>query len=707
LKATLAALLVAASSFAAHWSAIDTGLPTTSFGVRTLAIDPATPSTLYALTGAGIIFKSTDAGGSWRRAKGIFEVYFLAIASKNSTLYAITSYGVVKSLDGGESWKTASSGLTGDAFSLAINPIDPSMLYAVTLHGIFKSANGGENWTVIASGSSSSTPLFGLVIDPTTPSTLYALYSNRILVKSTDGGESWTPIQPDSTVDYPITSVAIDPANSSTIYASYLPQSFTPGESPTGGVFKSMDGGNTWNAYQQGMPATFFVTALTIDPLAPSTIYAVVKSNKGGGVVKSTDGGQSWTAVDDGLPSNFSGPLAIDPGAPSNIYAGCSDDGCGAVFKSTLGGGSWKGAGAGLTRIDASVLTIGPGGTLYAGVRDGLFQSSDDGASWANLHSFQIAGQSFPPGVPGPPFGAGPAVVHSLLIDFTNPDVLYVETTRAGGCAFNDKVVFKSADAGVSWDDSISPPESGCVLGGFAAFGTLIAMDPLDPKTLYLGETEDEDGVYALLKSSDGGAHWASIWNYNNGLQSDLNAVAVDPGSPATLYAGVGDAGYFTNPGSTGTGVIKSTDGGATWNATGLKDTAATLLVIDRADPSILYAGTQGIYTEPRGFRGLFKSIDSGASWLPVNNGLTGLADIGATITALVIAPNHSNILYAGTSRDGIYKSVDGAATWVKFNDGLTSLEIRALAVSPSSQNMLYAASSDGIFKLIDETPAP
>jgi hypothetical protein len=129
-------------------------------------------------------------------------------------------------------------------------------------------------------------------------------------------------------------------------------------------------------------------------------------------------------------------------------------------------------------------------------------------------------------------------------------------------------------------------------------------------------------------------------------------------------------------------------------------------VAIDPAGPNVLYAGTQGIYTEPKGFRGLFKSVDGGASWLPVNNGLTGLADIGATITALVIAPNHSNILYAGTSRDGVYKSVDGARTWVRFNDGLTSLEIRALAISPSSQNILYAATSDGIFRIIDETPA-
>ena len=210
-----------------------------------------------------------------------------------------------------------------------------------------------------------------------------------------------------------------------------------------------------------------------------------------------------------------------------------------------------------------------------------------------------------------------------------------------------------------------------------------------------------------MLKSSDGGANWTSIWGDINGLQSGLNAVAIDPGNPAILYTGVGDAGFYITPGSTGTGVFKSTDGGATWNVTGLKDTAATILVIDPADTSILYAVTQGVYTEPRGFRGLFKSIDGGASWLAVSNELTGLADIGATITTLAIVPNHSNILYTGTSGDGVYKSVDGAASWVKFNDGLTSLDIRALAIAPGSPNMLYAATSVGVFRIIDETPTP
>ena len=127
-KAALASVLVATSgsSFAARWSAIDAGLPSTSLGVTSLAIDPATPATLYALTSGGFIFKSTVAGERWRPSNGIVGVSSLAIAPKSSTIYAITRHGVVKSTDGGESWNNASNGLKGDASSspstLSIHP---------------------------------------------------------------------------------------------------------------------------------------------------------------------------------------------------------------------------------------------------------------------------------------------------------------------------------------------------------------------------------------------------------------------------------------------------------------------------------------------------------------------------------------------------------------------------------------------------------
>jgi photosystem II stability/assembly factor-like uncharacterized protein len=398
----------------------------------------------------------------------------------------------------------------------------------------------------------------------------------------------------------------------------------------------------------------------------------------------------------------------VGPKPSPAIYAAFGDfvTGIGGVFKSTDGAASWNPANAGLHYFDLHVLAIDPLHTasLYTGGASGLFKSDDAGANWRLLGTFQIAVQPVPP---LPPFGAGVGVIRSLLIDFFNPNVLYVETTRAGGCAFSDKLVFKSADGGASFSDSISPPLSGCDLGAYAAVTpALMAMDPVDPNTLYLGETEDEDGLYALLKSTDGGASWNSIWN-NGGpspLQSDLNALAIDPVHPTTLYAGVGDAGYVT-PGSTGTGVFKSTDSGATWNITGLKDTAVTVLAIDPSDTNTLYAATQGIYTDPKGFRGLFKTTDSGATWLASSNGLNALGGIGATVTAVAIAPNST--VYVGTSGGGVYKSVDGGANWSQFNDGLTNRDIRALAVSPGAPNTLYAATAGGVFSVNDGTLQP
>ena len=715
-----AAILVISSGVAASatWSPVNTGIPSSVVGVIGLTVDPIGASTLYAVTTNAAIFKSTDAGGTWRPVN-LVGVNFLAVDPKSSsTIYVATRRGIVKSTDGGESWSGANAGLADNvAFALAIDPITTSTLYALSYGHIFKSTNGGGGWSEVYTFASPNSA-GSLAIDPVTPSTLYASVTNADIIKSTDGGASWSAIKTGLTQTVFSTSalpLAIDPLVPSTLYAgsfaasSLPPPTFDPG---IGSISKSTDGGTTWTTVRAGIPSDAFVRSLVADPTLPSTIYAGYDNNGGGGVLKSTDGGQNWNAMNTGLPANFRGSIvASSPKSSSVIYAASGDlsAGTGGVFKSADGAASWSAANTGLEYFDLHTFVIDPvhAASLYTGGAAGLFKSDDVGASWRTLNTFQIAAQPFPPGVPPPPFGAGTGVVRSLLIDSIDPNVLYVETIRAGGCAFNDKLVFKSTDGGESFSDSISPPQSGCDLGGFAAFTTLMAIDPVDPSTLYLGETEDEDGIYALLKSTDGGATWNSIWNYNSGLQSDLNALAIDPVNPTTLYAGVGDSSFYIAPGTTGTGVFKSTDGGATWNITGLQDTAVTVLTIDRSDPGILYAGTQGIYAKPTGFRGLFKSTDSGATWFAVNNGLTGLSDIGATVTALVIAPNNSNIIYAGTSGGGVYKSVDGGANWATFNDGLTNRDIRALAAGPGEPTALYAATAGGVFRIIDATPQP
>lgn len=175
-----------------------------------------------------------------------------------------------------------------------------------------------------------------------------------------------------------------------------------------------------------------------------------------------------------------------------------------------------------------------------------------------------------------------------------------------------------------------SPPENPCVFGGF------LMMDPADPKTLYVSESDDLDGGYWLRKSNDGGATWTYVWNrYDFGVDS----LAIDPTNNSTLYAG------------TATGVFKSTDGGATWTSPG-QQFGVAVLAADPVHPGIVYAAanhpdpTVGSLAQ---FTGLFKSRDGGATWSAMNNGLAGLVDSGAPVTALAISPDDTRIVYAAT----------------------------------------------------------
>src|SRR5262249_5851008 len=149
--------------------------------------------------------------------------------------------------------------------------------------------------------------------------------------------------------------------------------------------------------------------------------------------------------------------------------------------------------------------------TVYAGTGENLFKSVDNGTTWTKLFAFQI--HPSPSAFGFPPFPLADAgYVRSLLIDSTNPDNLFAATYRPNGCFFADNLLCRSIDGGANWTDSVSPDKSGCVLGGvFGPSAGLKAMDPSDPNTLYVSETDDEDGGWSLLQSRDGGATWKSI----------------------------------------------------------------------------------------------------------------------------------------------------------------------------------------------------
>ena len=173
---------------------------------------------------------------------------------------------------------------------------------------------------------------------------------------------------------------------------------------------------------------------------------------------------------------------------------------------------------------------------------------------------------------------------------------------------------------------------------------TALAVDPLTPTTLYAGTSDN--GVH---KSEDGGVTWIATGLTNS--QITAVAVAIDPVTSTTLYAGTSDRG-----------VLKF-DGGVTWSATGLNAVVQALMT-DPGTPGTLYAVTD---------TGAFKSTNAGAGWSPIG-------PANARVQALAIDPLSSTTtttVYAGVS-DGVYQSLDGGLNWAPI--GLAGHAVSTLA---------------------------
>jgi photosystem II stability/assembly factor-like uncharacterized protein len=195
-----------------------------------------------------------------------------------------------------------------------------------------------------------------------------------------------------------------------------------------------------------------------------------------------------------------------------------------------------------------------------------------------------------------------------------------------------------------------------------------LTLDPAQPGVLYAGT----DGT-GVVKSTDGGATWTVK---SAGLmQMNALSLAIDPVAPSTIYVGTDNGGVF-----------RSTDGGASWGSRGLDNKLVGALALDPADPQVVYAGLLGF--------GVFKSTDAGADWQTMNDGLDNPA-----VLALALDPSASGTLYAGTE-SGVFKSTDGAIRWTAMNLGLPPNAVVWSVATGAS--VLYAGTSEGIFRSTD-----
>lgn len=201
-----------------------------------------------------------------------------------------------------------------------------------------------------------------------------------------------------------------------------------------------------------------------------------------------------------------------------------------------------------------------------------------------------------------------------------------------------------------------------------------LAVDPSNPATLYAGTYYG-----GIFKSIDSGRSWSRA---SAGLPDSLHvsSLAIDPAFPGTLYAGTLRAGVF-----------RSRDAGGTWvpASAGLTDLQIQALVVDPVTPSTLYVGTLG--------GGVSRSVDSGETWAPSNAGLQG-----ARVMALSIGPGPPGTLFAGTT-GGVFKSTDAGASWIASSTGLTETGHSFVEALASDSGTLYAAtSSDGVYRSTD-----
>jgi photosystem II stability/assembly factor-like uncharacterized protein len=288
----------------------------------------------------------------------------------------------------------------------------------------------------------------------------------------------------------------------------------------------------------------------------------------------------------------------------------------------------------------------------------------------------------------------GPWLEYILRIRFDpdDPDTLIVSSNTGSG-------VVKSTDAARTWHE-LSGSGTGAI-SPMNVFG--LALDPLNKNTMYAGTANGR--IYTTV---DGGATWDLLWQYTE--QDDaIWTLEVDPGDGDRLFAGMGD--YTGCDGR----IYRSEDRGATWDkvldlipGTNPDQGFISSLTFDPSDSSILYA-TTGIGDwcgggnpgdpNPVGF-GIWKSVDGGDTWAPINNGLADL-----TVSHLVVDPSNPQTLYAGVGcvdddinlPGNVFKSIDGGENWAPL-DVSPVQPITRLGLHPDDPQKVYAVGYSGVF---------
>lgn len=663
-----------------------------------------------------------------------------------------TGGGVWKTEDMGITWKNISDGFfkTGTVGAVAVAESDPNVVYVgmgehavrgVMTHsgdGMYKSTDAGKTWKKI--GLDATQHIARIAIDPKNPNVVYvaaqgALYgygTERGVYKSTDGGDTWKKVL---YIDEKTGCVelSMDMNNPRILYAAMNEYGRFPWKVISGGsgsgLYKSLDGGETWKKIQTGLPAELGKMAVSVCRSNSDRVYLLAESNSDkrlGGVFVSNNGGENWSRVsaDARLTQRawYYIELITDPMNDNTLYVMSAP-----ALRSIDGGKTWEDISS--THGDYHDLWINPSNSKNMVIADdgGAAITFNKGKSWSSQNVYPTA-QFYRINVDN----LFPYNIYAGQQDNTSVRIASREL-GSGGISTNS---WTYSAGGESAFLAFNPDDPRFVLGGSyqgtievldykASAGTNVMAAPIqylgmdakdmkyrfnwnapiiwskhEPNTYY-------HGAQHLLKTTDMGVTWTEA---SPDLTRNEKTKQGKGGGPYTNEA-VGAENYGTlsyvmeSPHEKGviwTGsddgyVYVTRDNGASWqNVTpaGLQECLINAIEVSPHDKATAYIATTR-YKFNDHTPGLYKTTDYGKTWTKISAGIPSNA-----FTRVVREDNvRKDLLFAGTEL-GVFVSWNGGAAWSPFQLNLPIAPITDLRIHKDD---LIAATSGRSFWILDD----
>ncbi|MFV0387445.1 MAG: VPS10 domain-containing protein [Pyrinomonadaceae bacterium] len=580
----------------------------------------------------------------------------------------------------------------GDVRAVAIDPKDKNHLFVTTLDGqVYDSIDSGNSWRLLVNLTAPQLILDNIVVDSRDSMTLYVSGHRHKqpggFFKSTDGGRTWR--ESPELHNEAVHALAQSENDPNFLVAGTF-----------SGVWYSRDSGDTWQRSTSGTtPKT--LDALAIDPRDENTIYAGTWYRP----YKTTDGGKSWRLIKQGMIDD-SDVFAIDinPANPDKVIASA----CSGIYISNDQGESWtkaKGIPSQSRRTRAIVQNPGNADFVYAGTTEGFWMSSNGGTSWAltTTKKLEINSIAVHPDMPnrvyigtnnnglmvsndfGRTFEENNGNFSSRFAFNITPDIAMknrfyattINTATGGG------YVFVSNDYGKTWTDSSGN------LDVRSTMAYSIIQDEVNPLVLYLGTNS------GIFKSTNRGATWAEIKaprptpTRRRSRKSKAAPVATLPAGTIAAIDSKVNVMVHTKDGKNGIlagtdkGLYRSYDIAKGWQKVnlpaGAKDQITAIHVAEN-NANLIYAGTA--------ISGVFVSADDGENWHKLNT-----IPEGIPISSIVTDPNDPSVIFVGTVQT-MYKSKDSGKTWVRKGGGLPLGNYTSILVNPNDSSDMFAASA-------------